>query len=110
MRTGRLLALLVILVLSISVAAPPAFSTTLVLEHDSLRGTGEVDSWSYKGEGSSSTGDDDRWGGPHGTNQEDELPSEDGEDVEEDDEERPVCSGIRGRVLRLFLLGSWLVL
>jgi hypothetical protein len=109
MRSGRLFALLVVLVLSISVAAPPAFSTTWVLEHDSLRGTGEVDSWSYKGEGSSSTGDDDRWGGPDGNGEEDDVPSDGGEDDEEDDE-RPMSSGLRGRVLRWFVLGNWLVL
>ncbi|MBD3347727.1 MAG: hypothetical protein GF400_00855 [Candidatus Eisenbacteria bacterium] len=112
MRNGRVLALLVVLVLSIVVAAPSAVSATRAVEHESSSPPGDVDSWTYKGDDNNASGDDDRWGIPGEDGADEDLPAEGEDDEDSGGDERPWGQGwSAGRVLLdWFLFGSWFVL
>ena len=112
MRRGQFLALLVVLVLSMAVAAPPALSAVCVLEHGSPCDSGEVDILGMKGEGSNdNSGDDDRWGDPAGSGEENEVNTGGDAGADTEDDERPWWGNPLGGDFALRLIfGSWFVL
>lgn len=111
MITRRLLALLVVLVLSIAFLPTPAISAVPAQWRDASSTTGEVHTLTWKGENDSS-GDDDRWGVPsdvvvvNGVETDDEADDSGGDPPYEP----PPKSVGFGRIQLRFLFGNWFVL
>ncbi len=108
MNNRKLLALLVVLVLSIAFSTPPAISATRAFWRGATSTPGEVNAWNWKGDGDTS-GDDDRWGDPNDNDPQDEVPADE-DTPEEPPEEPPEKPVVPGRVLCVFLFGNWFVL